>query len=241
MNNKLTLKTCLLAVGVSLALTACVSDPNDPNKHTKQNAATGAALGALAGAVIGYQGDHSGGALKGALIGGAAGGAVGAGVGYYMDKQQAEFERQLAEERRAHDIEIERLKNENLKITMNSEVSFDYDSAALKPAFMRTLDKVGDILGRYPRTTVKVTGHTDSIGSNAYNQALSERRANAVKYYLADVGVSSRRLQTEGRGEVQPRASNETEAGRQLNRRVELLIIPDRDIQQERPHHKRPG
>ncbi len=220
----------IVVAGLSLALSACIS-ANDPNKHTKQNAGIGAAVGALAGAAIGYSQDKSGGALKGALIGGAAGGAMGAGVGYYMDKQQAEFERQLAEERRAKNIEIERLKNENLKITMNSEVSFDYNSAELKPAFTRTLGKVGDILGRYPRTTVKVVGHTDSVGSNAYNQGLSERRANSVKYYLADAGVASNRLQTEGRGEVQPRASNDTEAGRQLNRRVELLIIPDQDIQ----------
>ncbi|MDX8407965.1 MAG: OmpA family protein [Mariprofundaceae bacterium] len=220
----------IVVAGLTLALSACIS-ANDPNKHTKQNAGVGAAVGALAGAAIGYSQDKSGGALRGALIGGAAGGAMGAGVGYYMDKQQAEFERQLAEERRANNIEIERLKNENLKITMNSEVSFDYNSAELKPAFTRTLDKVGDILGRYPRTTVNVIGHTDSVGSNAYNQGLSERRANAVKYYLADAGVSSNRLHTEGRGELEPRASNDTEAGRQLNRRVELLIIPDKDIQ----------
>jgi len=224
-------KGIIVACAGALMLSACVSDPNDPNRKTKQGAATGAAIGAIAGAVIGYQQDHSGGALRGALIGGAAGGAMGAGVGYYMDKQQAEFERQLAEERRAHDIEIERLKNENLKITMNSEVSFDYDSAELKPAFTRTLDKVADILARYTRTTVRITGHTDSRGSRAYNQALSERRANAVKLYLADAGVDPRRMLTEGRGEDEPRASNETEAGRQLNRRVELLIIPDRDIQ----------
>lgn len=224
-------KKLVMVSALALILAACVSDPNDPNKNTKQKAATGAAIGALAGAVIGYSQDKSGGALKGALVGGAAGGAVGAGVGYYMDKQQAEFERQLAEERRANDIEIERLKNENLKITMNSEVSFDYDSAELKPAFTRTLDKVADILSRYERTTVRIIGHTDNIGSDAYNQHLSERRANSVKYYLTDARVDSRRLVTEGRGEAQPRANNASEAGRQLNRRVEMLIIPDKDIQ----------
>jgi len=230
MKNSSGIKRMLLVGGVSLALAGCIS-ANDPNKHTKQNAGVGAAVGAIAGAAIGYSQDRSGGALRGALIGGAAGGAIGAGTGYYMDKQQAEFERQLADERAANNVEIERLKNENLKITMNSEVSFDYDSAALKPAFVQTLDKVTDILNRYPRTTVKITGHTDNVGSAAYNQALSERRANAVKSDLTKNGLDPQRIFTEGMGKDQPRTSNDTEAGRQLNRRVEMLIIPNNDIQ----------
>ncbi len=224
-------RTVMLMLAAGLALTACASNPNDPNKHTKQNAATGAALGAIAGAVIGYQNDHSGGALRGALIGGAAGGALGAGTGYYMDKQEAEFNRQLADERRRNQIEVERLKNENLKITMNSEISFAYNSAQLTPAFHNTLDKVADILKRYPRTTIQIIGHTDSRGSAEYNQRLSEQRAQSVKYYLVDRGLDARRIVSEGRGESQPRASNNTEAGMQLNRRVEMMVIPDRDIQ----------
>jgi outer membrane protein OmpA-like peptidoglycan-associated protein len=165
------------------------------------------------------------------LAGAAIGGALGAGTGIYMDKQQAEFERQLASERQAHQIEIERLKNENLKITMNSEVSFDFNSSALKPAFTRTLDKVAAILQRYPRTTIRIIGHTDNVGSAAYNQRLSEDRANSVAWSLEDAGVSPQRVTVEGRGESQPRASNDTEAGRQLNRRVEMLIVPNNDIQ----------
>jgi len=219
------------AIAAGFMLSACATNSNDPNRNTKQNAAAGAALGALAGAVIGYQSDHSGGALRGALIGGAAGGALGAGVGVYMDKQEAEFNRQLADERRSNQIEVERLKNENLKITMNSEISFAYNSAQLTPAFHNTLGKVADILNRYPRSSIQITGHTDSRGSAEYNQRLSEQRAQAVKYYLADRGVDARRIMTDGRGESQPRASNNTEAGMQLNRRVEMLIIPDKNIQ----------
>jgi len=219
-----------LALISGVILTACATNPNDPNRHTKQNAAVGATLGAIAGAVIGYQGDHSGGALRGALIGGAAGGALGAGTGVYMDKQEAEFNRQLADERRQNLIEVERLKNENLKITMNSEISFAYNSARLTPSFHDTLNKVAEILKRYPRSTIQITGHTDSRGSTAYNQQLSEQRAESVKWYLADRGVGAQRIVTEGRGELQPRASNKTEAGMQLNRRVEMLIIPDKDI-----------
>lgn len=220
-------RTCLatVVIVVTLVLSGCIQ-PNDPNKHTKQNAGIGAAVGAVAGAIVGYENDHSGGALKGALIGGAAGGALGAGTGYYMDKQQAEFEQQLASERQANQIEIERLKNENLKITMNSEVSFDFNSSRLQPAFERSLDKVAGILNRYPKTRIKIIGHTDNVGSEVYNQQLSEKRAQAVGYALEDRGVAAARIATTGRGESQPRATNTTEAGRQLNRRVEMLIVP---------------
>lgn len=221
----------LLTVMAGIAVAGCATTPDDPNRQTKEKATIGAAVGAIAGAVIGHQHDRSGGALRGALLGAAAGGALGAGVGAYMDRQEAEFRRVLEEERRANAIEIERLKNENLKITMNAEVSFGFDSAVLNPAFHGTLNKVADILKRYSRTTAKVIGHTDSRGSTGYNQHLSEQRANAVVWYLANQGVDSARMTAEGRGELQPRATNDTEAGRQLNRRVEMLIIPDRDIQ----------
>ncbi|WP_020676978.1 OmpA family protein [Geopsychrobacter electrodiphilus] len=223
-------KQVLIAFSLlTLILAGCIQ-PNDPNKNTKQKAGIGAAVGALAGAFIGYQADHSGGALKGALIGGAAGGALGAGAGYYMDKQQAEFEQALSAERAANQIEVERLQNENLKITMNSEVSFDFNSSRLQPAFERSLDKVADILTRYPRTSIKIIGHTDNVGSEVYNQQLSEKRAMAVGHVLEGRGVAASRIITSGRGESEPRATNDTEAGRQLNRRVEMLIVPDSDI-----------
>jgi len=212
-------------------LTSCATTPSDPNAQAKEKAAIGAAAGAVLGAVVGYQGDHSGGALRGALVGAAAGGALGAGVGHYMDLQQAEFNRQLASEQQAHQVEIERLKNENLKITMNSEVSFDFNSAVVTPAFARTLDKVADILQRYNRSSVTIIGHTDDVGSATYNQRLSLQRADAVAYYLEDRGVDRNRIRTEGRGETEPRADNKSEAGRQLNRRVEMIIQPDSNIQ----------
>jgi len=221
------------ALAVVLVLAGCATSPDDPNRNTKEKAAAGAAIGAIAGAIVGYNsdGNRNRGLARGALAGAAAGGLLGAGVGKYMDKQQAEFERQLASERNAHQIEVERLKNENLKITMNSEVSFDYDSAAIKPSFNRTLDKVNDIVAKYSRTNVVIMGHTDDRGSDRYNQMLSEDRAKSVAIYMEDGGVAPRRISTEGRGESEPRATNATEAGRQLNRRVELLIIPDNDIQ----------
>lgn len=226
-----TMKYAVPAV-LAMSLASCATTPNDPNAQAKEKGAIGAALGAVTGAVIGYQGDHSGGALRGALAGAAIGGALGAGVGHYMDQQQAEFNRQLAAEQQAHQVEIERLQNENLKITMSSEVSFAFNSAQVTPAFAHTLDKVADILKRYSRSQIRIVGHTDNVGSQAYNQRLSEQRAQAVAYYLEDRGVAASRITTEGRGMLEPRADNNTEAGRQLNRRVEMIIQPDSDIQQ---------
>ncbi|MDH3561016.1 MAG: OmpA family protein [Gammaproteobacteria bacterium] len=207
-------KTLTLLLAVSLF--GCAAD--DPNRRAK----TGAAVGAVVGAVLGHQLDDDSGRYVGAVAGAIAGGAVG----HYMDNQQNEFEAALADERYAHDVEIERLQDESLKINVSNEVSFDFDRAEIKPGFRPTLDKVADILTRYDRSVVHVIGHTDSTGSDAYNQDLSERRARSVVNYLASRGVSESRLQTEGRGEREPRDTNATEAGRQLNRRVELFIKP---------------
>ncbi len=217
----------LLMVGVFL--TGCAT--NTTHENTKKGAGIGALVGAAAGAIIGYQNDHSGGALRGALIGGAAGGAIGAGTGAYMDKQQTEFEQQLSNERAQHQIEIERQQNEILKLTMSSEVSFDFNSAKIKSTFYSPLSKIADILNRYPRTQIVIAGHTDSVGSEQYNMQLSLQRANAVADYLISKGVAQFRLGTEGRGELEPIATNETAEGRAQNRRVEVFVVPDSDIQ----------
>ena len=225
-----TLKRLTIAL-IALSLVACAAD--DPNRRAK----TGAAIGAVTGAIIGKQ--VSGG-RKGAIAGAVIGAIAGGGVGTYMDNQQRDFEAALAEEQRRNDLEIQRLKDDSLKIDVSNEVSFDFDSANLKPAFLPTLDKVADLLQRYDRTVVHVIGHTDSTGSDAYNQQLSERRAHSVADYLSSRGVSRQRLQTEGRGEREPRATNATEAGRQLNRRVEIIIKPIVEGQEQRayePHY----
>lgn len=217
----------ITALTLALGLASCATTGANDNQKTKEGAAVGALTGAALGAIIGYNQDRSGGALTGALVGAAAGGAIGAGVGSYMDKQQAEFNERLAAEERANQIEVQRLKDQSLKITMNSEVSFDFDSAVIKPAFNVTLDKVADIVNRYTRTHIRIIGHTDNVGSAAYNQQLSLQRAQAVATYLEAKGVAPQRVATVGMGASQPRASNATAAGRQLNRRVEMLIIPD--------------
>lgn len=220
--------TTLLLLTFIISLAGCAA--NTTQEHTKKGAGIGALLGAVSGAIIGYQNDHSGGALRGALIGGAAGGAIGAGTGAYMDKQQTEFEQQLASERAQNEIEIERQKNEILKLTMNSEVSFDFDSARIKPTFYTPLNKIADIMQRYPRTQIVIVGHTDNVGPEQYNLQLSLRRANAVADYLIMRGVAKSRLGTEGHGEMEPIAGNATEEGRAQNRRVEIFVVPDRDI-----------
>jgi outer membrane protein OmpA-like peptidoglycan-associated protein len=211
------MKKFVLATLIAAALTGCAAD--DPNKRTK----TGAAVGAAAGALLGYAvDDGTGGVVAGAAVGALA----GAGVGRYMDNQQREFEQALADEQARNELQIQQLENETLKIDIASEVSFDFDSASLKSAFTPTLNKVADVLQRYPKTVIHVVGHTDSVGSESYNQRLSERRAQSVADYLASHGVERSRLYATGRGELEPRATNETEAGRQLNRRVELFVKP---------------
>lgn len=210
------IKTGVLSFTMVLALASCAID--DPNRRAK----TGAAVGAVLGAVLGHQLDDDSGVIVGAVVGAIAGGAVG----HYMDNQQRDFEAALAEEQRLNQIEIERLQDDMLRINLSNEVSFDFGSAQLKPAFLKTLDKVSAVLRRYDRSIVHVIGHTDSVGSEQYNQLLSERRAQSVVDYMNRQGVSMSRLRTEGRGELEPRDSNATEAGRQLNRRVELIIKP---------------
>ena len=211
------MKKLVLVTAMMTVLSACATD--DPNQKAK----TGAAIGAVAGAVLGQAIDHgTGGTLAGAALGALAGG----GVGHYMDKQRQDMDAALAQEQAKNELEVKRLKDQSLKIDISSEVSFDFDSAALKPAFIPTLNKVSDILKRYPKTIIHVVGYTDSVGSASYNMQLSKRRAQSVVNYFIDQGVSPDRLIAVGRGETEPRATNDTEAGRQLNRRVEIYVKP---------------
>jgi len=211
------MKKLLLLTAISIGLSGCAT--NDPDQRAK----TGAAVGAVVGAVLGHSIENNKG---GVIIGAAVGGLAGAGVGHYMDKQQQEMEAALAAEQAAHNIEVQRLRDESLKIDVSSEISFDFGSAALKSSFMPTLAKVSDILIRYPNTIVHVVGHTDSVGSESYNMQLSEKRAASVVNYFVTRGIPADRLVTVGRGELEPRATNDTEAGRQLNRRVEIYVKP---------------
>lgn len=204
-------------VALMVGMSGCTQQ-DDPNRRAK----VGAAVGAVAGAVLGHQLDDDAGRWVGAVAGALAGGAAG----HYMDNQQRDFEQELAAEQSANELEIERLRDDTLKLTVDSEVSFDFDRSEIKPAFRPSLDKLGSVINKYDRTIVHVVGHTDSVGRDDYNLQLSERRAQSVVNYLVSSGVPQGRLRAEGRGEREPRDSNETEAGRQLNRRVELFVKP---------------
>jgi outer membrane protein OmpA-like peptidoglycan-associated protein len=205
----------LIVASLVLSVAACADDPY-------RRAKIGAGVGAVVGAVVGHQVNHK----HGKVVGGVLGAMTGAAVGGYMDKQQRELEDKLAREREANALEIERMRDNSLKINIDNEVSFDFDSATVKPGFKGTLDKVASVLGEYDKTIVHVVGHTDSKGGDDYNVSLSRRRAGAVADYLASQGIHSQRLLVDGRGESEPRASNDTEEGRAMNRRVEIFIKP---------------
>ncbi len=223
-------RPAILALAAVAGLGGCQTIQENPK------ATTGAVIGAVAGAVIGHQVSHGKGAYVGAALGALAGGAIG----HYMDEQQRELERQLARERAAREVEIQRMPDDSLKLILDAEVSFDFDSARINPGFADALDRVAEVIRKYDRTVVYIVGHTDSVGSEAYNQRLSERRARAVGDYLISRGVDPARIHTEGRGEREPRASNDTEAGRQLNRRVEIYLRPIVEGQEQKAHEPPP-
>lgn len=210
------MKKVVVLMFITLFALACVS-ADDPNRRTKQGAAVGAAAGAAAGAAIGNQ---SGNPRTGAVVGGVVGGVVGAVVGRRMDQQQAELEQ-------IEGIEVERTAEDELNVNLRNDILFDFDSAALRSDSRETLREFASVLARYPEQTVSVAGHTDSVGTDSYNQRLSEQRANAVKNYLTSQGVPSSRIAAFGYGESRPLATNETAEGRQLNRRVQVFIKAD--------------
>jgi outer membrane protein OmpA-like peptidoglycan-associated protein len=207
------------------ALLGCTTNPD--GTQSVNRTAVGAAVGAAAGGLIGNRLDRKGSRTGGTVAGAAAGAALGGGIGYTMDRQEKEFKEALESERAANEIEIERVREDLLKLTLDSEVSFDFDSAAIKPAFQPSLTKLANVLAKYDRNQVTVVGHTDSTGAEAYNQSLSLRRAESVVSELGNRGVPRGMMTAEGRGELEPRADNDSEAGRQLNRRVEIFVQPD--------------
>jgi outer membrane protein OmpA-like peptidoglycan-associated protein len=219
MNMKKKQIVSLLMISAMLPLSACVTDPETGNRTISK-----AAIGGVGGALGGYLlGDLIGGRRDRTekIVGAGIGAVAGAGVGYYMDEQEKKLRQQTA----GTGVNVIR-DGDNLVLDMPSEVTFAVDSATIDPAFRATLDKVASTLNQYEKTYVDVLGHTDSTGSDAYNQALSERRASSVAGYLGTQGVQSARLATRGYGESQPKASNLDETGRAANRRVEIRLVP---------------
>ncbi|NDV98456.1 OmpA family protein [Salipiger sp. PrR002] len=208
--------TVLLTLAGAMALSAC-TDVNDPNRQAKNGVLIGALGGAVAGRAIG--GNNSD-AAKNALAGAAAGAIAGGLIGNNLDKQEAALRQQLG-----NNVGITNT-GDRLIVTMPQDILFATDSASLRPDLQGDIATVGRSLMEYPNTTVQVIGHTDSDGAAAYNQSLSQRRAAAVASLLMQQGVPSYRVQSIGRGEDQPIASNLTPEGKQQNRRVEIVILP---------------
>ena len=181
---------------------------------TQKGAVIGAAGGGAVGAVIGRA---AGNTAMGAIIGAAVGGATGAIIGRKMDKQAEEMEKVLG------DAEVRR-EGEGIVILFKEKVLFGYDRSDLNTSAETNLTKLVNVLQKYPDTNIEVIGHTDSKGTDDYNQGLSQRRASSVASYLRTQGISSSRLGTKGMGEADPVASNDTEEGRTQNRRVEFVI-----------------
>ncbi len=213
-------KTPALVAVSALALAACSTDPSQypgtDGQRTQQGAITGAALGGLIGAITG-SGQRSDDIVQGAIVGGIAGGVVG----NIMDRQAAELRNSFGD----GDIEVINTGDE-LIVRMPEAILFATDSTSLKPQLRSDLLVLADSLNRYPQSVVTVTGHTDNTGGAAYNQDLSERRAEAVASVLLDGGVSFSRVRTVGAGENQPIDTNQTVAGRANNRRVDITITP---------------
>ncbi len=216
------MRTFLLSLAVvGMLLAGCAQ----PQTKAGKGAVWGTGIGAAAGAGLGQAiGGDTKATLIGAGIGALVGGLAGHQIGSYMDAQEEAFRRELAA---VEGASIQR-DADTLALTFKSDVLFDVDSALLKPGAHDELFRVARVLNQYPQTTLLVAGHTDSTGSEAYNQRLSERRAEVVKNALVGNGVDPQRIRTVGYGESRPIASNATESGRQLNRRVEIRIEPIR-------------
>jgi outer membrane protein OmpA-like peptidoglycan-associated protein len=190
---------------------------------TQEGAVIGGGAGAVLGGIIG---NAAGSTAKGAIIGAAVGGAAGAIIGKQMDEQAEALEEELP------GATVERV-GEGIQVTFDSGILFDFDSYALRPEAQGHLTDLAASLNEYSDSEVLIVGHTDSSGADEYNQTLSERRADAAGDYLLRAGVRPSRVKTMGLGESEPIAANETEDGRQQNRRVEIAIFASEEYRKK--------
>lgn len=208
----------IVVLSSALLFSSCAS----LNK-TQKGGAIGAAGGGAMGAIIGKVAGNTG---LGAIIGATVGGATGAIIGHKMDKQAAEIKNTVP------DAKVERV-GEGIVVEFSSNILFGFDSSNLSADAKTNLDKLVKILNVYPDTDIEVQGHTDSKGSQSYNQSLSESRAGAVSGYLYSQGIANNRIRTKGFGENMPKYDNNTENGRSQNRRVEFLITANEKMKNE--------
>lgn len=206
-------KNVIAVVAAAGLLVSCASDPH-------QRAKIGAGIGAVAGAVIGHQIDDD----KGRYIGGVIGAIAGGAVGNYMDQQQRKLEALLADEQASGQLAIRRISEDSVLIGVASEASFDVNEYNLKSEAIPVYSKISQVMKQYDKTIIHVIGHTDASGPADKNQVLSEQRASTVSNFMQGQGIISQRLYPEGRGETQPRATNDTAEGKRKNRRVDIVV-----------------
>lgn len=208
-----------------LALSACATFDPYTGEQKVTNTAKGAGIGAGVAAVAAYLANKNEDDIskrnRRILKAATGGAAIGGGIGYYMDTQEAELRKQL----RGSGVSVEREGN-NINLIMPGNITFPSGNANIDQSFLSVLDSVVLVLQEFNKTLMVVAGHTDSSGSNALNQRLSERRAQSVSTYLNNAGVIIDRIEVIGFGETQPVASNNTKAGKELNRRVEITLLP---------------
>lgn len=214
----------IMAMALSIGILGTGCSAYKSMSSTEKGAVIGAAGGAVAGGVIGKAAGNN--PALGAVIGTVVGGAAGALIGRQMDKQAEEIEQTVP------GAEVERV-GEGIVVNFNEKVLFGFDQATLNANSYTALDKLVTVLNKYNETDLKIYGHTDSKGTEAYNQNLSEQRASAVAGYLRSRGIGGTRLRTYGYGETAPKCSNETEEGRACNRRVEFAITANEQMQQD--------
>lgn len=218
-----TSKFKIATLSIALSASALVFQGCDSLTKTQKGVGIGAAAGGVIGGIIGKK---AGNTAVGAIIGAAVGGTAGGFIGKRMDKQAAEIQNAIP------NAEVIR-EGEGIIVKFDSGILFDFDKFALKDAAKQNIQALAGSLNQYPGTDIKVIGHTDSRGTEEYNMGLSERRAAAVKAYAVSQGVPSSRLLTIGKGFSEPIGDNATDAGRALNRRVEIVIVANDQLKKE--------
>jgi outer membrane protein OmpA-like peptidoglycan-associated protein len=211
----------LILTTVSIGCKTTQSQKKTNLNKTEKAAIIGSSSGAVLGGILGNKKNNS---VLGAILGATVGGAVGVVIGNKMDKQAKKIQDELG-----NVAKVERV-SEGIKLTFDSQLLFDFGKASLRESYKDDLWKLGNTLKQYPETDLLIVGHTDNVGSESFNEALSKKRAKTVSDELTSTGISKNRIKVKGKGETQPSETNETDLGRSQNRRVEIAIYANKKM-----------